>query len=348
MSEEFLHYIWQYRLFNNDVIKLSDGKIANIIDVGSHNTDAGPDFFNAKIKIGKTVWAGNVEVHIKASDWFKHNHQKNKAYDNVILHVVKENDTIVKNTQDREIPTIEIDFDNNLFLIYSDLVRSKLWIPCQNDLRLLDNFTINHWLSNLTIERLEEKSNKIEEILAKNKNNWEETFYQSIAKSFGLKVNAEPFEMLARSIPLIYLAKHKNSLFQLEALLFGQAGFLYDEELGDEYYESLKKEYYFLKRKFKLKALEKHLWKFLRLRPGNFPTIRIAQFAGLIYQSSALFSKIIEIKDVKELRKILNSKHSEYWERHYVFNKLSVNRKKNLGDLFINSIMINTIIPFLF
>ncbi len=348
MKEEFLHYIWQYRLFKQNSIKLSDGNIIKIIDVGSQNTDAGPDFFNAKIQIGSTLWAGNVEVHIKSSDWYKHNHHINKAYDNVILHIVKENDANVKNTLGEKIPTIEIDFDNDIYLRYSDLLKSKLWIPCEKNLNRVDNFTVNQWISKLTIERLEDKSLRIEEILIKNKNNWEETFYQSISKNFGLKINADPFQMLACSIPLKYLAKHKNSLFQLEALLFGQAGFLSEDELGDDYYESLKKEYYFLKIKFELKPIEKHLWKFLRLRPGNFPTIRIAQFAGLIYKSSSLFSKIIEIENVNELRNILNSKHSEYWDTHYVFNKKSLKRKKNLGNLFFYSIMINTIIPFLF
>lgn len=348
MKEEFLHYIWQYRLFNNDSINLPNGDIITIIDVGIHNTDAGPDFFNAKIKIGKTLWVGNVEIHIKSSDWVKHKHHTNKAYDNVILQVVKENDINVVNTRGEEISTIELDFDNDIYLRYSDLLKSKLWIPCEEKLNYVDEFTVSQWISKLTIERLEEKAIIIEEILIRNNNNWEETFYQSISKSFGLKINAEPFEMLARSIPLKYLAKHKNSLFQLEALLFGQAGFLSDDEGGDEYYESLKKEYCFFKRKFELIPIEKHLWKFLRLRPGNFPTIRIAQFAGLIYQSSSLFSKIVEIENVNELKKILNSKHSEYWNTHYIFNKLSIKRKKNLGLSFINSIMINTIIPFLF
>ncbi|RLD64419.1 MAG: DUF2851 domain-containing protein [Bacteroidetes bacterium] len=347
MNEAFLQHIWKYHLFDKTELIASTGEKIEIINVGQKNIDAGPDFFNAKVKINNTVWAGNVEVHINSSDWLKHSHNTDKAYDNVILHVVYNNDMQITRTNGEAIPTIELKFDKRIFDKYQDLIKNEQWVSCEDEINNVDGFIIDFWLNSLLIERLESKSEYILNNLYKNNNNWEETFYQQLAKNFGTKINQFPFEQLTKSLPLIYLAKHKNSLLQIEALLFGQAGFL-EINIDDDYYNSLKKEYLFLKDKFKLKSIEKHLWKFLRLRPGNFPTIRIAQFAALIYKSSSLFSKIIETDDLIEIKKHFSVSASEYWDTHYIFGKTTKKRKKRTGQIFINSLIINTIVPFLF
>lgn len=347
MKEEFLHYLWKYRLFKNGNLESANHEIVEVLNPGIHNYDSGPDFFNAKVKINDTVWAGNIEIHVNSSDWYAHNHHKDKAYDNVILQVVYNHDKDVVRTNGQLIPTLEIKFDQELLKNYKSLIKSENWIPCQNNISKVDSFTVQNWLEKLTIERLEEKSGKIYELLKQTSNSWETAFYFQLARNFGFKLNSDPFEQLAKSLPLAYLAKHKDNLFQIEALLFGQAGFLNDES-GDEYYETLKKEYQYLKSKFKLKPIEKHLWKFLRSRPGNFPTIRIAQFAKLIYNSTSLFSKIIETQTINDFYKLFVVTPSIYWDNHYTFNKESVQKLKSIGKSAVDIILINTVIPFLF
>ncbi|OFX90154.1 MAG: hypothetical protein A2W99_17695 [Bacteroidetes bacterium GWF2_33_16] len=347
MKEEFLHYIWKYKLYESANLKSTSGLKIKILKPGTHNLDSGPDFFNAKINIDKTIWSGNVEIHINSSDWYNHNHHTNKAFDNVILQVVINHDKEVFRTNGELIPTLELKFNKQLLDNYENLLNSQLWIPCESDISKVDSFIIDQWIGKLAIERLEEKSKRIDDLLEQFNNNIEASFYIQLAQSFGFKLNSEPFEMLAKSLPLIYLAKHKNSLLQIEALLFGQAGFLNDSE-GDEYYKSLHKEYLFLKSKFNLKPIGKHLWKFLRSRPGNFPTIRIAQFAMLIFKSSALFSKIIESRSIDEVKELLLVETSDYWENHYLFNKESIKKTKHLGENSVDIIIINTVIPFLF
>lgn len=349
MTEEFLHYIWKYRLFDQKNLTTATGEPIEIIKTGEHNTDSGPDFFNAKMKIGKTTWAGNVEIHINSSDWEKHFHQKDNAYDNIILHVVYKVDKRLTRNNGEILPTLELKekFDENSFKKYLNFKSNENWIPCQKQINSVSSFVIDSWLDRLLVERLERKSDSIIRSLQLNKNNWEETFYQQLARSMGSKVNAEPFELLAKSLSINILSKHKNNLLQIEALLFGQAGML-NTEFKDDYFAALQKEYHFLKQKFNLKPIEAHLWKFLRLRPVNFPTIRLAQIADLIYQSSYLFSKVIEAKNTKEIKKIFVTKTSEYWNDHYQFGKKSSKRKKSLGADTIDIIIINTIIPFLF
>lgn len=349
MSEEFLHYIWKFRLFDQLELETIAGEAIEIVKVGEHNFDSGPDFFNSKIKIGKTLWAGNVEVHINSSDWKKHFHQKDKAYDNIILHVVHNADEQLFRKSGDGIPTIEIKnrIDNKIYQNYLNFKSSSDWIPCEKQINRVPDLIINSTIDRLLLERLERKSTSIVESLKLNKNNWEETFYQHFARNFGFKINAEPFELLAKSIPSIVLAKHKNSLLQIEGLLFGQAGLL-DQHYEDNYIQQLQNEYVFLKQKFKLQSIGSHLWKYLRLRPVNFPTIRITQFANLIFKSSHLFSKIIETESYEKLKELMNVDVSDYWETHYVIDKVSKFKTKQLGEEAINNIIINTIVPFLF
>ncbi|MBU8891492.1 MAG: DUF2851 family protein [Bacteroidales bacterium] len=347
MKEEFLHYIWKYKLFINDNLKNQNQEKIEILNQGTHNFDSGPDFFNSRIKINGTIWAGNVEIHVNSSDWYTHKHNNDKAYDNVILQVVYNHNKDVFRTNGQLIPTLEIKFDQDLLNNYESLLKSESWIPCQNNINKVDLFTTQNWLEKLTIERLEEKSERINKLLKQKNNSWETAFYIHLARNFGFKLNSDPFELLAKSLPLAYLAKQKDNLFQIEALLFGQAGFLIDDS-GDDYYLKLQKEFKYLQKKYKLKPIEKHLWKFLRSRPVNFPTIRIAQFAMLVYKSSALFSKILETKTINDFYKLFIVKPSDYWENHYVFNKESVKKPKTIGKSAVDILLINTIIPFLF
>ena len=349
MKEDLLHYVWRYQRFDFSNLKTTEGEPVQIQQIGEHNTHAGPDFSNARIKIGDTLWAGNVEMHLNASEWILHNHQSDKAYKNVILHVVLDEDEIIYRDTGERIPCIELKklIPNKLSKTYLKLLNNEQWIPCQHHFYEVREMTKMLWLDRLLVERLERKTTYIEELLEKNKNNWEETFYQILARNFGVKVNAESFERLARSLPLITLSKHKNNLLQVEALLFGQSGLL-EKDFEDDYPKKLKKEYLFLQKKHQLQPIQAEAWKFLRMRPPNFPTIRIAQFAQLIFSSVHLFSKVIAAKNVEELEHMFDLKLSNYWQTHYVFDKDSVKRNKKLGKGAIHLFVINTIAPFIF
>lgn len=359
MTEEFLHYIWKYRLFDSYNLTTISGEKISVIKTGDHNTDSGPDFFDARIKIDKTLWAGNVEIHINSSSWKKHNHQEDNAYNNVILHVVYNDDAIAKNANGLSIPTLVLKdkFDKKLYHRYNEFIENKAWIPCENQIAEVDEFVKKNWLERLAAERLERKSKIILDDLKLYNNDWSEVFYIHLAKNFGLKINAEPFTLLAKSLPFSILSKHKDNLQQMEALLFGQAGFLHDEadaspnlhnEEGAYYYFYLKKEYGFLKKKYSLEPMDVYLWKFLRMRPIAFPTIRISQFAMLLYKSDSLFSKITEARTIEQLLQLFNVNATEYWNTHYTLGKSSPKKIKRLGKDTIYSIIINTVIPFLF
>lgn len=349
MNEEFLHYVWKFQLFNQQQLTANKGESLDIIKSGSHNTDAGPDFFNARIRLNTTEWAGNIEIHVNASDWKKHNHQHDKAYSNVILHVVYEADEIIYRNTGEPIPTLELKerISQKIYNHYLQFKGSKDWIPCQKQIEKVPVLVVNSTLDRLLLERLERKASTITDSLKLNNNNWEETFYRHLARNFGFKTNAEPFELLAKFLPLSYLGKHKNNLLQIEALLFGQAGLL-EQHFNDKYLQTLQNEYVFLKHKFNLTPVAAHLWKFLRLRPANFPTIRIAQFAGLVFNATHLFSKILETEKLEHLKKLINTDVSDYWQSHYTFDKLSLAKSKQIGEEALNNILINTVVPFLF
>jgi len=349
IPEEFLQYIWENRLFSDENLQTTNGEKLEIINVGRRNTDSGPDFFNARIKIDDTIWVGNIEIHKNSSDWIRHKHQADKAYNSVILHVVEINDLPIMRSISEEIPTLILKYPVQLKTNYQNLLDSKTWIACQNQFHKIDPIILQLGFNRLMIERLEDKTSEILARLQANNNDWNATFYQMLARMFGFKVNAVPFELLAKSLPLEVLAKHKNNLFQLESLLFGNSGLLNDQLLGDDYYLNLRNEYSFLYKKYQLKGIESHLWKFMRLRPGNFPTIRISQFAALIHRSHGMFSKITEIANLDELKQLFKVEASEYWKLHYSFNKqTSRNWVKELGANSINTLIINVVIPFLF
>ncbi len=347
IPENFLHYIWKNKLFNAENLVDDEGNGIKILTTGTHNTDAGPDFFNAKIKTGNTVWAGNVEIHIQSSDWYKHKHHKDKAYNNVILQVVLENNRETFSEDNKKIPTAILKFNKDIYKKYQKLINNEQVISCKNFISEIDTFYLNSWFSSLLFERAEQKTEYAKTLLDYKTGNWEELFYIMTARAFGFKVNALPFELSAKSLPSLILAKHKNNKLQIEALLFGQAGMLNDE-IDDHYFNELKEEYQFLKTKYKLNPIENHLWKFLRIRPSDFPTVRIAQFADLIFKSSHLFSKIIETETLPELEKMFDIEASSYWNTHYKFGQETRFKIKKFGQTAVNSIIINTIIPILF
>lgn len=350
MKEEFLHYLWRHRIFKSVDFISVEGDRVEVVSPGIYNTDEGPDFLNARIKINGVLWAGNVEIHVKSSDWLKHNHNANKKYDNIVLHVVYENDLLDKPPLQQAVSTIELfkHCDISLYERYQDLLKNLRWVPCERSLHLIDNSLKEIWIQSLVVERLIKKSEDILQVLAISENNWNETFYFFLFKNFGFKVNAQAFEMLARSFPILILDKHKDSLFQTEALLFGQSGLLADTPENDDYVLSLRKEYNFLRTKFDITPIDKKLWNMLRLRPANFPTVRLAQLAAMIHHAQALFSKITEIDNLNLLKALFSFTCSPYWDNHYNF-KSEVSRKSTaLGTQAINNIIVNTVVPVLF
>lgn len=351
MQENFIHYLWRTRRFDLSNLLTTEGDTLDILDFGEYNTNAGPDFLNARVRIGDITWAGNVEMHVKTSDWLLHGHQNDEAYNNVILHVVFENDLShmsnlnpLKNTKCFE---LKDKIPEGIVSKYWALLNNEHWIPCQHHFFQVSDLVKNACFERLLIERLVHKTTNIAVALERNNNDWEETFYQFIARYFGGKVNAEPMEWLARLLPHIVLAKHKNQLFQVEALLFGQAGLL-DNTFEDAYPNALKKEYGFLKYKHQLTPISKVAWKFSRLRPAGFPTIRLAQLAQLIHKSSHLFSKVIDIESITDVENLFCVEVTDYWQSHYVFDTPSVSRPKILGSDAIHLILINVVVPFLF
>ncbi len=349
MKEDFLHYIWRFQKFQTSNMKTSSGEDIHIISIGQYNTHAGPDFLDARIKIGDTLWAGHVEIHINSSDWMLHGHQSDKDYDNVILHVVFDDDQKIFRSSGSQIAAFSL--KNRIFpkmeAQYLKLLNNKYWIPCQHQFHKICQIKKNIWYDRLLIERLEEKIQTINSTLKMNNDDWEKTFFQTLAVNFGLKVNKLPFDLLAKSIDLNIIAKHRDNEFQIAALLFGQSGLL-DSDFDDEYPNNLKKEYAFLKQKYQLTPIKKESWKFLRLRPQNFPTIRIAQFSKLLFQESHLFSRMLSAKSIFEIENIFKIELPIYWNNHFIFDKSSIQRIKLLGKSTIHLIVINTIVPFLF
>lgn len=346
--EQLLHYIWKYKLYANNEFHSVDDEEIEILDTGMLNVNAGPDFFNAKIKIGSKTWAGNIEIHKASSDWKKHKHHTDPAYNSIILHVVELRDCDIFTQEGRKIPQIAIKIPDNVAANYSQLLSSNFAIPCDNKLKDIPKIHLNNWLSGLLVERLERKTNDIYTLLDKFNNSWDETFYVLLARNFGFGLNSDVFERLALSLPYFYIQKHSDDIFQVEALLFGQAGLLEDDFILEDYFLQLKKEYQFLRKKYTLNNLDGFLFKSLRVRPQGFPQVRIAQLAAVLQQSKRLFSHVLEKEDENMLRLFFHINASEYWQTHYTFGKTSNKKTKYPGDASINVILINTIVPILF
>lgn len=350
MTESFLHYIWQLQYFRKDALKTSSGEKVEIFHPGISNSDAGPDFSNARIKMGELEWRGSVEIHLKASGWNDHKHNDDEAYEKVILHVVWENDKPIMHSDGSVMPTLELKnrVDPELWHRFKDLYTSVDVIPCGSHAHLVPELTKLSALDNAMVIRLQAKAFGVTELLAKNNNNWDNTCYQLLCKNFGFKVNAEPMARLARVISYTTLLKHVDKPVQVEALLFGAGGFLEDAQ-EDEYTITLTREYNLLRRKYTVdgRQMNASQWKFLRLRPANFPTVRIAQLAALLTKQKNLFSKILEAESYREMYNLLAVDQSPYWIGHYQFGKPSKSNVPALGEASIQNIIINTIVPLL-
>ncbi|MDP5104787.1 MAG: DUF2851 family protein [Polaribacter sp.] len=350
MTEEFLYYIWQYKLFTKTALFTSDNQQISVLKSGIHNKNAGPDFLNSQLKIDDQLWVGNVEMHVKSSDWYLHNHEEDTNFDAVILHVVWEHDAAVFMKNNQPLPTFEIKnfVDDKLLSNYNRLIYSKQsWIPCGNQLKNVEGFLIDNWLERLFFERLEQKSVFIKEILKQTNYDFEAVLFQLLAKNFGLKVNGDAFLQLAKSLDFVVVRKERFDVQNLTALFFGQAGFL-EDELENEYHAKLKIEYNYLKHKYGLKSITKNNFQFFRMRPQNFPTIRIAQLASLIFTHQNLFSKLMDINKKEDFYKLFSFDIQEFWKTHYTFGSESKKSAKKLTKSFVDLLLINTIIPLKF
>jgi len=349
MNEELLQYIWLTGLFNANSLKTTDGQEVVILKRGKLNTDSGPDFSHARVKIADTEWIGHVEIHIDSNEWNQHKHQFDKAYNNTILHVVLNYRADVKREDGSVVPCIEISNRIHAGIIqqYEILKQSELWVPCVGFLHRIDHFTINQTLDRALVQRLERKTDLIKQWLEKVNNDWHSVFYFAVARSLGFGTNSEAFEQLARSLSLNILGKHKNNTEQIEALLFGVAGFL-DKEPLDDYQRGLRDEWEFYRIKYRLNGLQQNSFKFMRMRPGNFPTLRIAQLAALIAGSYHLLSKVIEEEDLNKIIRFFEVQASEYWTSHYQFGKAGKPHSASLTSSAIQNILINAVVPVLF
>lgn len=348
MKEDLLQFIWKFQYYNSNELLTTSGDAIQVIHPGSHNFNQGPDFIQAKIKISDTLWAGNIELHINSSHWNLHKHSTDPNFNNIILHVVWNHDVEISDHNGNNLPTLELQSRVSKILLekYEQLMNGAQFIPCEKQWREVNELTLTNWKQRLVAERLMTRSENILRILKETNDHWEETFWWLIASNFGLKVNSEFFQKLAKTLPVILLAKHKNSLLQIEALLFGQAGLL-ESQFNEKYPAMLQKEYRFFQKKYRLDPIDGELF-FLRMRPANFPTIRLAQLARVIHESEHLFSKIKEAKSLAAVKKMFAVVANDYWHYHYIFDEETEYKIKTLGKQMIDSVIINTIVPVLF
>lgn len=351
MKEDFLHYIWKFRKFDFSRAAAVNGEPVTIIDPGMANIHSGPDFFNAKLKIGEQLWAGNVEIHINSSHWYEHKHEKDPAYDNVILHVVWEDDMEIYRKDNSIIPTMELKdlVSPGTLKQYRELLLAPngSWINCEADFNSFEDFEINNWLERLYFERLEGKAGVLLEQLQKTDNDWEAVLFRLLAKNFGLKVNGGAFLSMAQSFDYKVLRKCRDSQLILEALFLGQSGQL-ENDVEDTYFRQLKQEYQFIKKKFKLNNKYVERPKYFRLRPDNFPGLRLAQLAALYHKVPHLFSAVVNSSNVKELRDIFVVEPAIFWKTHYTFERSHTAKKKNLSAAFVDLLIINSLLPVRF
>ena len=345
--EQLLHYVWKHKIFSLKELKTTTGQQVEVIDTGLANTDAGPGFFNAKLKLDGALWIGNIEIHERSSDWFKHGHHADAGYNSVILHIASEIDTEISRSNGERIPQIQLICPEAVRTNYKELLETASYPPCYRIIPSLSPFTAHSWMSALQMERFEQKATLLNERLKRCQGNWEDAFFITLARNFGFGLNGDAFETWAHQLPFRAVDKHRNDLFQIEAIFFGQAGILEDSD-GDGYYLRLKKEYTYLQHKFGLIPMDASLWRFLRLRPANFPHIRIAQLACLYHRAYGLLSRIMETETLQGVRDILKGGTSEYWLTHYTFGGSSPSRPKTLSNTSLDLLIINTVVTFLY
>ncbi len=355
--EQLIHYVWKHKLFPLVGLKTTDGQDVEVIDPGLHNHDAGPDFFNAKVKIGGTMWVGNVEIHDRSSDWFLHRHDRDVAYNNVILHVAEAIDVDVKTQQGEYPPQMRLQVPTDVREHYEELLATDEYPACYRIIPQLSRLMIHSWMSALQTERLEQKTELIVQRVKECDGSWETAYFVTLARNYGFGINGDAFELWAKHIPLQSVAHHRDNLMQIEALFLGQAGLLeavslperyHHQALCDSYFIELRSEYQYLAHKFGLQAMDVNQWRFLRLRPQNFPHIRIAQLARLYYEQRAGLSQLLECETIKQVRQLLATQVTPYWETHYLFGEESTRSEKKLSVASLNLQVINTVCPILF
>jgi hypothetical protein len=349
MKEDFLHHVWQHKKFAVTQLQTTTGESIQILHSGQYLQLAGPDFFNAQIIIGNQKWAGNIEIHLKSSDWYLHNHEKDANYDSVILHVVWEHDTPIFRRDNLEIPTLEL--RNYVALTdvhkYQSLITQKSWIYCENDIQKVNDFIFKNWQERLYFERLERKSSEIARLLKESNNDWEAVLFCLLAKNFGLNTNGALFLNMAKSIPFSVIRKESFAIENLEALFFGQANML-QTNFQDSYPNKLQHDYNYLCHKYTISVGVFDKVEFFKHRPDNFPTIRLAQLAALYHKEHNLFSKIVNVSSISEIYTLFQIEVNDYWETHYNFDKKSVAKKKKMSHSFIDLIVMNTLLPVRF
>ena len=347
--EKLMQYVWKHRLWRSEDMVTNTGKKVRVVDPGLLNTDAGPDFFNAKIEIDGHMWVGNVEMHYRATDWKRHHHNSDKAYDSVILHVVAKDDAPVRRTNGELIPQLVLEVSPQFNADYASLVGATIEVPCATKIKQVPHLTIVEWVEGLAFERLHGKVERIHQLLDSFNGSWEDVCYVTLARNFGFGINNDAFERLARRTPLRLLGKHSDSVLQIEALLFGQAGMLDAQKPGmDSYYNQLCTEYAFLSNKFQLTPMEKESWKLFRIRPQNFPYRRIAMLAQYIEGGFRMMNRILEAEGEKEMRALFEVELSGYWTKHYTFGKPNERATATLSRSSIDIILINTVAPLLY
>ncbi len=355
--EQLLHYVWKHKLFPVGPLCTTHGQNVEVIDSGLPNRNAGPDFFNAKVKIDGTLWVGNVEIHDRASDWFLHGHDKDPHYDNVILHVCGEIDAKAINSRGEELVQMQLDIPEEVSLHYKELLSVDQYPPCFRIIPSLTRLTVHSWMSALQTERLSVKTEAIVGRLARCNGDWEYAYFVTLARNFGFGINGDAFEQWAFNIPLHAVDHHRDNIFQVEAMFLGQAGLLdmdaipeycRKDAVADGYFDKLRREYQYLAHKFSIDPIDHSLWRFLRLRPQNFPHIRISQLAMLYCQQHATLSQILEATSVKDAMRVLSTTVTPYWETHYTFGSTSVRNEKHISVSSLNLLIINTVVPVLF
>ncbi|MCD8282978.1 MAG: DUF2851 family protein [Prevotella sp.] len=356
--EKLFHYVWKHRLFPLKDFVTTDGRRIEVVDVGLLNSDAGPDFFNAKVRIDGQLWVGNVELHMRSSLWKQHGHDTDAAYNNVILHVVNDVDTEnVYNAKGEKVPQIELPIPERIRTNYEHLLTEDRYPRCYRLIPHVAPEMLSDWLAYLYIERLERKANDILARLDECKGSWEDVFFRTLARNFGFGLNADAFEQWAKSFPLHAVDHHRDDLFQIEAVFFGQAGLLNADAArekqraameADEYFQRLLAEYRYLAKKFTLTPINAQLWRFLRLRPPGFPTIRLSQLAQLHYNRTAGMSNLLACNTVRDVEKALATHATPYWQTHFLFGEESEKSIKSLSKTSIEIIIINTIVPLFY
>ena len=355
--EELLHYTWRHRLLPIGDLYTTDGRLVEVIDPGLHNRNAGPDFFNAKVRVGGTLWVGNVELHLRSADWYAHGHDRNAQYNNVVLHVVCDADCEVLTEDGRYLPQLVVPIADGLRHNYEELLRTDRYPPCYKVVPELNRLTVHAWMAALQTERLEQKTTAITECARRLGGSWEAAYFYTLARSYGFGINGPAFEQWASGLPLEAVGKHRDDLFQVEAIFMGQAGLLTLESiperhrecaLADGYFGRLSNEYKYLAHKFSLQPMDYAQWRFLRLRPQNFPHIRISQLARLYYERRSGLSQLLECATLEQLHKLLSTHVTPYWETHYTFGAESTRSEKQLSRESVSSLIINTAVPMLF